>query len=127
MDEALAALGITALTQRPTHMLSFGQKKRVAIAGLIAMRPDVLLLDEPTAGLDPSGVEDLMAVLSDLAARGTAIVVATHDMEAAYGFADRVAVVAGGGWRGKGCRRPCLRRGASRRGRAAAACDLRGR
>ncbi len=95
VDEALASLGITALAARPTHMLSFGQKKRVAIAGLIAMRPDVLLLDEPTAGLDPSGVAELMAVLSALAAAGTALVVATHDMEAAYGFADRVAVVAG--------------------------------
>ncbi|WP_377290700.1 energy-coupling factor ABC transporter ATP-binding protein [Rhizobium sp. SG2393] len=95
VDEALASLGITALAARPTHMLSFGQKKRVAIAGLIAMRPDVLLLDEPTAGLDPSGVEELMAVLSALAAAGTALVVATHDMEAAYGFADRVAVVSG--------------------------------
>ena len=95
VEQALAALGITALAARPTHMLSFGQKKRVAIAGLIAMQPSVLLLDEPTAGLDPAGVEELMAVLTRLSEQGTAIVIATHDMEAAYGCADRVAVVAG--------------------------------
>ncbi|WP_210275578.1 energy-coupling factor ABC transporter ATP-binding protein [Rhizobium sp. G21] len=52
---ALDAMEISDLSHRPTHMLSFGQRKRVAIAGILAMSPSVLLLDEPTAGLDPRG------------------------------------------------------------------------
>ena len=61
--DALAAMHISHLAERATHMLSNGQKKRVAIAGLVAMRPEILLLDEPTAGLDHEGTEDLLAVL----------------------------------------------------------------
>lgn len=94
--EALAAMGISDLADSPTHMLSFGQRKRAAIAGILAMRPAVLLLDEPTAGLDPSGIEDLMAALAALAERGTAIVIATHDMDLAWSFASRVAVFSRG-------------------------------
>lgn len=90
--ESLLALGISALAKTPTHALSFGQRKRVAIAGILAMRPDVLLLDEPTAGLDPSGIDDLMQALSTLTEQGTAIVIATHDMDLAWSWAERVAV-----------------------------------
>ncbi len=69
VDSALAALHISHLAERATHMLSFGQKKRVAIAGLVAMQPEILMLDEPTAGLDHQGTQDLLAVLEGLAAR----------------------------------------------------------
>ena len=92
VDRALAAMGIASLADRPTHMLSFGQRKRVAIAGVLAMQPSVLLLDEPTAGLDPAGVEELMATLTALSAAGTTVVVATHDMDVAHAWADRVAI-----------------------------------
>lgn len=95
VTEALGALGIADLAKSPTHALSFGQRKRVAIAGILAMRPAVLLLDEPTAGLDPSGIEDLMQALSTLTERGTAIVIATHDMDLAWSWAERVAVFSG--------------------------------
>lgn len=90
--DALAALHIADLADRPTHLLSFGQRKRVALAGILAMGPRLLLLDEPTAGLDPVGVSDLMATLNDINAAGTAIVIATHDMDIAYGWAGRVAI-----------------------------------
>lgn len=90
--EALAMMGVVHLADRATHMLSFGQRKRVAIAGLLAMRPGILLLDEPTAGLDPAGVDELMQRLDAVAGTGTAVVVATHDMDLANGWADRVAV-----------------------------------
>lgn len=93
---ALAALGITELTDRPTHLLSFGQKKRTAIAGAVAMRPRVLVLDEPTAGLDPAGVEALLTTLHDLHAAGTTLVISTHDVDLAYRWSDEVAVVADG-------------------------------
>jgi cobalt/nickel transport system ATP-binding protein len=94
--DALEIMEISELSHRPTHMLSFGQRKRVAIAGILAMSPSVLLLDEPTAGLDPKGVEDLTRTLDALARQGVAVVVATHDMDAAYALGDRVAVFARG-------------------------------
>ncbi|MDT7706656.1 MAG: cobalt/nickel transport system ATP-binding protein [Pseudonocardiales bacterium] len=96
VDEALAALCIADLADRPTHLLSFGQKKRTAIAGAVALRPRLLVLDEPTAGLDPAGVEELLATLADLHAAGTTPVLSTHDVDLAYRWADEVAVVAGG-------------------------------
>ncbi len=96
VEEALAALDVAALRDRPTHMLSFGQKKRVAIAGAVAMRPEVLIIDEPLAGLDPSGAEHLFAVLARLHQAGTTLVLATHNMALAYEWADEVAIVQGG-------------------------------
>lgn len=90
---ALEALGIADLAARPAHMLSFGQKRRAAIAGIVAMRPQVLLLDEPTAGLDPHGVGQLLATLDALAAAGTALVLSTHDVDLAYGWAETVALM----------------------------------
>ena len=96
VDEALAALRITELAERPTHMLSFGQKKRAAIAGAVAMRPEVLLLDEPTAGLDHHGTVHLLAVLEKLEAQGTTLVFTTHDVDLAYGFAHEVALFENG-------------------------------
>ncbi len=93
---ALEALRIADLADRPTHMLSYGQRKRAAIAGIVAMSPGVLLLDEPTAGLDPLGVTHLLAALGTLSERGTAIVFATHDMDLAYGWADRIAIFGDG-------------------------------
>jgi len=92
-DQALALLGIAHLAARPTHQLSFGERKRVALAGAVAMRPDLLLLDEPTAGLDPAGVADLLATLAGLDA---GIVLATHDVDLALAWADEVAVVVEG-------------------------------
>ena len=62
--EALDLLAVTGLAGRPTHQLSYGERKRVAIAGAVAMRPCVLLLDEPTAGLDPTAVGEALAALT---------------------------------------------------------------
>ena len=92
VDEALTAMGIAPLAQRSTHMLSFGQKKRVAIAGSIAMHPEILLLDEPTAGLDHQGSAHLLAVLAKLEAQGTTLVFTTHDVDLAFEVADDVAL-----------------------------------
>lgn len=94
--ESLAGLGIECLADSGTHELSHGQKKLVALAGVLAMRPDIILLDEPTAGLDPSGRKKLMGVLDRLHAGGATIVMATHDMDLAYAWADRVAVLKDG-------------------------------
>jgi cobalt/nickel transport system ATP-binding protein len=91
--EALAALDITALADRPTHLLSYGQRKRAAIAGAVAMRPRVLILDEPTAGLDPDGQERLLTTLDRLRAGGTTVVMATHDVDLALRWADDAALL----------------------------------
>ncbi|WP_025617328.1 energy-coupling factor ABC transporter ATP-binding protein [Salinispora cortesiana] len=95
-EAALAALGVSGLADRPTHLLSYGQRKRVAIAGAVAMHPRLLILDEPTAGLDPAGVEALLSTLHDLHTAGTTVVLSTHDVDLAFRWADAVAVVSGG-------------------------------
>ncbi|MCF3119511.1 ATP-binding cassette domain-containing protein [Streptomyces arenae] len=97
--EALAALDITALADRPTHLLSYGQRKRTAIAGAVAMRPRVLILDEPTAGLDPDGQERLLATLGRLRDAGTTVVMATHDVDLALRWADDAALLTPSGVR----------------------------
>ncbi len=96
VKEALDLLAVDHLRDRPTHQLSFGERKRVAIAGAVAMRPCVLALDEPTAGLDPAAVADTMGALDRLQAAGTTLVLATHDVDLALAWADQVAVVVDG-------------------------------
>ncbi|WP_328840991.1 energy-coupling factor ABC transporter ATP-binding protein [Streptomyces europaeiscabiei] len=99
VDEALGALGISALADRPTHLLSYGQRKRTAIAGAVAMRPRVLILDEPTAGLDPDGQERLLTTLDELRRSGTTVVMATHDVDLALRWADDAALLTPSGAR----------------------------
>lgn len=94
--EALQLLGLEHLRRTPTHRLSFGEKKRAAIAGATAMRPCVLLLDEPTAGLDPEGVEEMVRAVDRLEQMNTTIVIATHDLAFALEWADDVAVMRDG-------------------------------
>ncbi len=91
--EALRLLAVEHLAERPTHQLSFGERKRVAIAGAVAMRPCVLLLDEPTAGLDPSAVAEALAALARLEESDSTVVMSTHDVDLALRWADEVAVV----------------------------------
>lgn len=93
---AMDALGIAGLGHRPTHMLSFGQKKRVAIAGAVAMSPEILLLDEPTAGLDHPGADQLLHALDELGRAGTTLVFSTHDVDLAWAFADDAALFSDG-------------------------------
>ncbi|KAF1084499.1 Energy-coupling factor transporter ATP-binding protein EcfA3 [Sporotomaculum syntrophicum] len=82
VNMAMEQTDITHLKDKPTHCLSFGQKKRVAIAGVLAMEPEVLVLDEPTAGLDPMGISEIMKLLRKLQAQlGLSVVIATHDID----------------------------------------------
>lgn len=94
--DALAQVDMAAYAERPVHRLSYGQKKRVCIAGVLAMAPEVLLLDEPMAGLDGAMQAELEAVLDGLAAQGITIVLSTHDVDFAYGWADRIHLLAAG-------------------------------
>ena len=95
-DAALTALGIEHLAERPTHQLSYGERKRVVIAGALAMDVDVLLLDEPTAGLDPAGVDGLLDTLRRVNEAGTTLVFSTHEVDVALSFATEVAVMTEG-------------------------------
>lgn len=94
--EALADVEMTEMARSAPHMLSGGQKQRVAIAGMLAMRPQVIVMDEATAMLDPKGRRDVLRIMRELnRTRGMTIVMITQYMEEAV-FADRVAVMAHG-------------------------------
>ncbi|MBW4470933.1 MAG: energy-coupling factor ABC transporter ATP-binding protein [Stenomitos rutilans HA7619-LM2] len=91
--EAIAAFGLTELVNRPVHHLSLGQKKRVSLADVMVMQPELLLLDEPTAYLDRLHTRDLMVKLKQIWSTGTTILMATHDLDLVYSWADWVFVV----------------------------------
>ena len=96
VDEALAAVGMTEYAGHAPHLLSGGQKQRVAIAGVIAMRPRCIVLDEPTAMLDPVGREDVINTVTALNKNyGITVILITHHMNETIG-ADRLIVMAGG-------------------------------
>ena len=97
IDWAARAVGIEALLDRSPFELSGGQKQRVAIAAVLAMRPEVLVLDEPTTSLDPRGKQEVFRAVRELRRqRGMTIVMAEQDAERIAEFSDRVAVIAGG-------------------------------
>ncbi|HBY93291.1 MAG TPA: energy-coupling factor transporter ATPase [Chloroflexi bacterium] len=97
--EAMEAVGLSfeSFKDRYTFSLSGGEKRRVALAGVLALRPEVLVLDEPTAGLDPRGRDELLGLLTELKARwGLTVVLVSHNMEEVARLADRAYVMAQG-------------------------------
>jgi len=93
VQEVAARLRIDKLLDRPPYTLSGGEKKRVAIASVLTMRPHVLLLDEPTSALDPRSQVWLLEVLEEWRREGRTVVMATHDLSAAAEAADRIVVL----------------------------------
>ncbi|MBN1166726.1 MAG: ATP-binding cassette domain-containing protein [Methanospirillaceae archaeon] len=93
VSDALRAVGLDGFERRPPHQLSGGEKKRVAMAGILAMNPEVLVFDEPTSMLDPQGSEDMMELLEEMHNKGKTIIISTHDVELAYPWADRVILM----------------------------------
>ncbi len=91
--EAADLCDVTDLLDRPTHALSMGQKTRVALAGVLAMMPDALLVDEATSGLDPWMRQQVFGIFDRMVERGATVVLATHDLEAARRWADIVVVM----------------------------------
>jgi cobalt/nickel transport system ATP-binding protein len=100
--EVLELLNLTGIQDKPIHQLSLGQKKRTALAGVMAMEPELILLDEPTSYLDPLSETQLLTGLQTIHEAGTTIVMATHDMNLAYRWADWVIVLEKGSCRAAG-------------------------
>ena len=93
VEAALDLVGLSDMRDRNTLQLSYGQRKRLALAGAIAMRPEILIMDEPTAGLDPQMSLELMELMDQLHHMGTDIVISTHDVDLAYSWADDIHVL----------------------------------
>ena len=94
--EALEMVGMSGFEEKTPHHLSGGQQKRVAIAGIVAMRPEIMILDEPTAGLDPEGVDKVLNILNELNKEGMTIVISSHDIEMVNEFANKIFVLYNG-------------------------------
>jgi len=96
VNSSLASMNLTEMKDRPPHYLSGGEKKRVSIADIIAMEPEVILFDEPTASLDPVNVKMLNEVLDEMTNLGKTLLISTHDVDFAFQWAERALVFSGG-------------------------------
>ncbi len=94
--DAIERMNLKGFETRAPQYLSGGEKKRVSIADILAMKPEIILLDEPAAALDPENVTLLESALDELTDTGIALVVCTHDVDFAYRFANRAVVFSGG-------------------------------
>ena len=92
VDKSLEAVNMGAFRKKPPHLLSGGQKQRIAIAGVVAMKPQCIIFDEPTAMLDPKGRQEIMDIISELHEEGITVILITHFMEEAAA-AERVVVM----------------------------------
>jgi cobalt/nickel transport system ATP-binding protein len=87
VDEALRTVGMSEYMEKPPHFLSLGQKKRVALAGVLAMQPEVIIMDEPTANLDPRAASELLHLLLHLNKEASiTLILATHDVDMVYHY-----------------------------------------
>lgn len=97
VSESLETVRLTGFEERAPHHLSTGEKKKVAIAGILAMQPEVLVLDEPTAGLDPGGAMRLIKLINNMNRYlGITTIVSTHDVDIVPMLADRVCIMSRG-------------------------------
>lgn len=96
IERAMALTGITDMAERSPYALSGGQQQRVALASMLVMEPQVLVLDEPTSQLDPLGSREVFAVIRELSRAGMTVVMAEHKLEWVAAFADRVLLLADG-------------------------------
>ena len=96
VKEALLRVGMEGFEKKPPHHLSGGQKKRVAIAGILAMKPKIMVLDEPTSGLDPKGASQILRLLYKLNHEGITIVISTHDVDLVPLYASKVYIISEG-------------------------------
>jgi len=103
VSEALRTVGLSEYRNRVPHHLSGGEKKRVAIAGIIAMEPQVLVLDEPTAGLDPQGVREIIRFIREVSVRyGMTVIFSTHNISLVAELAEYIYVMNNGSFVAEG-------------------------
>ncbi|RXJ02471.1 ATP-binding cassette domain-containing protein [Anaerobacillus alkaliphilus] len=93
---ALGSVGMLEFKQKAPYQLSYGQKKRVAIAGVLAMKPDIVILDEPMSYLDPQGQDEVAALLQGLNFMGKTVLLSTHDVDFAVSWADTIIIMKDG-------------------------------
>ncbi len=93
VEQVIRELGITPFRDRPAHALSGGQKKLVAIADILVMHPEVLILDEPAASLDPKHRKVVRSIVEGLSEKGLTILMATHDVDYTYAWADEIVLL----------------------------------
>jgi cobalt transport protein ATP-binding subunit len=96
VDWALRVMGLKDLSEKPCYLLSGGEKRRLAIAGVLAMRPRVILFDEPFSFLDYPGIQEVLKHMIHLHQEGHTLVVTTHDIEKVIVHVDRIAIIHGG-------------------------------
>lgn len=92
VDLVMKTLDMETLKDRPTHFLSGGEKKRVTIADIVVMEPEVIIFDEPASALDPKHTEVVYEIIDELQSRGTTVILSTHDVDHAYRWADKIVV-----------------------------------
>ena len=97
IDDALTSVGLDAIADRPARVLSGGEQQRLALARAWALAPEVLFLDEPTSSLDPPSARAVEAIVNDIHALGTTIVMTTHQLAQAKRLADSVILLQDGG------------------------------
>lgn len=96
VEDALKMVGMENYGDKTPHHLSGGQQKRIAIAGIIAMKPELMILDEPTAGLDPDGVEKVLNIMNQLNKDGMTLIISSHDIDMISRYADKIFVLYNG-------------------------------
>jgi energy-coupling factor transport system ATP-binding protein len=96
VEKVLAVCGLTPFRNWPIAALSFGQKKRVTIASILVLNPEVIILDEPTAGQDFKHYTQIMEFIDEINRSGVAIILITHDMHLMLEYASRAVVISGG-------------------------------
>lgn len=96
VNDSLKRVGMEGYEKKPPHHLSGGEKKRVAIAGILAMHPKIMVLDEPTSGLDPKGASQILKILYQLNQEGITIIISTHDVDLVPLYASHVYIISEG-------------------------------
>jgi len=93
VDDALKKVNMSGYKNKCPHHLSFGEKKKISLAGVLSMDPEILALDEPTANLDPKSRRDLIKIIQNLKEEGKTIITATHDLNAVPDIVDRIYIL----------------------------------
>lgn len=96
VDEALKSVNMYDYKDKAVHFLSYGQKKRVSIADILVMQPEIIIFDEPTSSLDPEHSKQIVKIFDELNKKGITVILSTHDVELAYSWSDYIIVMKDG-------------------------------